>query len=700
LKGLFDASGGTVLEGTIERVVYRPLDGDFAVIRLRRSDGSLMTAAGPLGAVRVGETVRLAGHFETHPTYGRQFKAASFESRPPSTEEGLRAFIEGPAFKGVGPKTAERLLGAFGTALLEEGRDEAVLMDRAGLSPAKARAIARQIARVGKDEETDIFFLSLGLRPRMIQRIRRALGDQAVEEARSNPYRLTEVVEGIGFRRADALARRLGVGLDSEARLQAAILFCLREAQGEGHTFQSVEDMEARLTALEVPFSNLLEEAKSLTSGGQVSVDGDRFYLTALLGAESRAARLLGIRMSRRPFPRKLKASGPGLSEIQTEAVLMALRMPFSVLTGGPGTGKTTTIKGIVTEARSQGLRLALTAPSGRAARRMVEATGHPAQTLHRLLKLKPGTFHAETVVADLVVVDESSMLDIQLFEALLSAVPPRCGLLLVGDADQLPPVGPGAPFRDIVRSDLAPVMRLEEIYRQSKDSYLAENAHRIREGQFPRGGGRDFIWHRVEDQEKAQALVVELAKEEVERFGMDDVEVLTAGNRFLLGTQELNTRLQGTLNRSETSFRAGSLTVRPGDKVLQRKNNYRLGVFNGEVGRVVGRQGIRLLVRFPSPEGEMEVAYDEDALDHLSLGYALTVHKAQGSEFPVVIAVLSTQHFPLLRRNLLYTAVTRAKARLHLVASAKAVALALRNREDDERRGAFDERLGAALKA
>lgn len=700
MKGLFDARGPGTVEGICETVVYRPLEGDFAVLRIRRADGNLVTAAGPLGAVRVGETVRLEGHFEIHPTYGRQFKATSFESHAPTTEEGLLAFLQGPSFKGVGPKTAKRLVQAFGTALLEEGRDESALMERAGLSSAKAKAIAQLIARVNDEERADLFFLSAGLRGRMIQKVRRALGEDALKAVRENPYRLSEVVEGIGFKRADAVARRLGMDPSSPERIRAALLFCLKEAQGEGHTFQTVADLEERLTELEVPHANLLAEAAVLATGGQIAVDGERLYLTALLGAESRAARLLSLRLSHSPAKRTVSQAGVELSERQRKAVLMALTSPFSVLTGGPGTGKTTTIRGIVAEARSQGLRLALTAPSGRAARRMVEATGHPAQTLHRLLKLRPGAFHPETVAADLVVVDESSMLDILLFEALLEAVPPKADLLLVGDADQLPPVGPGAPFRDIVRSGLTPVIRLEDIYRQSQESRLALNAHLIRQGKFPKDGGRDFVWHRADDQEKAASLVVQLAREEAERFGLDDVEVLTAGNRSALGTQELNARLQGVLNRGEGSFHLGSLTLKVGDKVLQRKNDYRLGVYNGEVGRVVRREGQRLVVRFPSPEGEMEVTYDEDALDHLSLGYALTVHKAQGSEFPVVIAVLSTQHFPLLRRNLLYTAVTRAKARLHLVASVKAVALALKNQQDEERRGAFDERLQAMLEA
>lgn len=700
MRGLFDPETLEV-EGVVTSVVYRPLTGDFAVLRVRRDDGEGLTATGPLGDATVGERVRLAGRYEDHPTYGRQFRATAMEKRAPTTEEGLLAFLEGARFRGIGPKTAGKLVAAFGTDLLTLGRDPQALVERAGLSRKKAEEIARQIRGVEEEAETELLFLSAGLRGAVLHRVRRVLGEGAIAMIRENPYLLAEKIDGVGFKRADAVAGRLGIDPASPARTRAAVLYALREASGEGHVFQTAGDLAERLTALDVPQVGAADAVRAIAATGEAATDGERVYLTALFGAESRSARRVARRLRMKPFARALPPGvAASLAEGQADAVALALTAPLAILTGGPGTGKTTAVRGLVEAATRLGLRLALAAPSGRAARRLVEATGHPAQTLHRLLRLRPPTFQAQPVDADLVVVDESSMLDIQLFDALMGAVPDGCGILLVGDADQLPPVGAGSPFLDLVASGLVPAVRLTEIYRQEEGSRLAENAHLIGLGNFPRDGGTDFVWHRVGDVDEAHRLAVALALEESRRFGIDEVEVLSAGNRSATGTGELNRALQEALNATPDVVRIGSLAVKPGDKVLQRKNDYALGVYNGEVGRVVGAAPGELTVRFPSPDGEVDVTYDEDAADNLSLGYALTVHKAQGSEFPIVIAVLSTQHYPLLRRNLLYTAVTRAKARLHLIASPRAVAVALRNQGDQERRAALVERIRAHLEA
>lgn len=698
MRGLFDPDTPLLVEGVVTSVVYRPLSGDFAVVRLRRDDGEPVTATGPLGGATVGERVRLTGRYEDHPTYGRQFRASAMEKRAPTTEEGLLAFLEGARFRGIGPKTAAKLVQAFGTDLLTAGRDPQALAERCGLSARKAKEIAGQIRAIEEEAETELLFLSAGLRGAVMHRVHRVLGEGAITLIRKNPFLLAEKIEGVGFKRADAVARRLGVDPGAPERQRAAVLYVLREASGEGHVFQTIGDLEVRCAYLEVPAEGLEAAVRAIAATGEVAMDGDRVYLTALLGAESRSARRVARRLTMKGFPRTLPSgTAAGLSPRQAEAVALALSSRISILTGGPGTGKTSTVRGLVEAASALGLRLALAAPSGRAARRLVEATGHPAQTLHRLLRIRPPAFQAQPVDADLVVVDESSMLDIQLFDALMEALPEDAGILLVGDADQLPPVGPGSPFLDLVGSGLVPGIRLSEIYRQAEGSRLAENAHLIGEGKFPQDGGSDFVWHRVGDVEEAHRLVVALTLEESGRFGVDEVEVLSAGNRSATGTTELNTALQAALNPAAGMVRVGSLAVKTGDKVLQRKNDYGLGVYNGEVGRVIDAREGALAVRFPSPDGEMDVTYDEDAADNLSLGYALTVHKAQGSEFPVVIAVLSTQHYPLLRRNLLYTAVTRAKARLHLIASPRAVAVALRNQGDQERRGALVERIGRA---
>lgn len=697
MSGLFDDLKESVLEGVVDRVVYRPLEGEFAVLRIRKDDGRQVTATGTLGGATVGERLRLTGRFEDHQTYGRQFRVERMERRRPTSEEGLIAFLTGPRFKGVGPVLAKRIVETLGSSVLEDGKDPKALAKVPGVSDKKAREISQRIRAVDDEDQAELWLLSAGVRGAMVQRARKALGEDAVEKIRKNPYLLAEEVEGVGFKRADAVAGRLGILPDAPERIRAAVLHAMREAEGEGHTFQTREDLSTRLEALGVPAPEE-ELLRTFSSGGLLARDGGRFYLVPLLGAESRGARQVAARLRQKDLRgAQLPPDLDSLSSAQKDAVAMALTRPLALLTGGPGTGKTTAIRGVVEAARREGLRLALSAPSGRAARRLVEATGHEAQTLHRLLRLRPGSFSPQPVDADLVVVDESSMLDILLFESLLSAVPEKCGLLLVGDADQLPPIGAGSPFLDLVASGQVPTIRLTAVYRQSETSRLHENAHLIRDGQFPKDGGTDFIWHRVQAPQDAARLAVELAREESLNFGSDEVEVLTAGNRSETGAEELNTQLQASLNSRGTAFRLGKIPLRVGDKVLQRKNDYQKGVYNGEIGRVESARDGFMEVRFPAPEGDVLVPYDDKDAGEVSLGYALTVHKAQGSEFPVVICVLSTQHYPLLRRNLLYTAVTRAKTRLHLVASPRAVGVALRNQKDQERRSAFLERLAAA---
>ncbi len=695
--GLFSGEAARV-EGAVTRVVYRATGGDFAVLRLRVDGGRIVTVTGALATVAQGERIRAWGQWSQHPSYGPQIAVEGYELCAPTSRDGLIAFLSGPRFPGVGKVMAARLVDVFGQDVLERGKDPQALAAVPGMAAKKAQALARAFRSAEEEARLEVLLVSAGLGPKLLRRVRQALGAEAGDKIRDDPYKLAEAVEGIGFKRADQVARAVGISGDDPRRIRAAVLYGLKDAEGEGHVYQELAEIGRRVLALGVAEPSAAQLAQ-WASGGDLIVEDDRLYLPALGRTEGAVAHMVAERIGHSAHQVARLPELPQLSAEQAAAVRSAISTPLSLLTGGPGTGKTTTLTGVVEATRELGLRLELMAPSGRAARRLVEVTGHSARTLHRALKLKPYQgARPELLQADVVVVDEASMLDLFLFSSLMQAVPPDATLFLVGDVDQLPPVGPGAPFGDLIRSGLVPTTRLTELYRQDAAGLLHENARRILSGQFPEGGGRDFVWHRQDDPEKVLATILQLAGEEGERFGPDDVVVLTAGNRGLLGAETLNERLQDALNARQPKRAIGDLRLAVGDKVLHRRNDYQKGVFNGEVGRVVAVSENSAQVRYPAPEGEMTVAYDRSDIADLSLGYALTVHKAQGSEFPVVVVVLSSQHYPLLRRNLLYTAVTRAKVRLHLVAAPKVLATAIRNDQDQIRRGRLVQRLAAVM--
>ena len=695
--GLFSGEAARV-EGAVTRVVYRAASGDFAVLRLRLDRGQIVTLTGALATLAQGERIRAWGQWSQHPNYGPQVSVEGYELCAPTSRDGLIAFLSGPRFPGVGKVMATRLVDRFGEDVLERGKDPKALAALPKMPEKKAQALALAFRSAEEEARLEVLLVSAGLGPKLVRRVRQALGADAGQKIRTDPYRLAEAVDGIGFKRADQVAQQMGISGDDPRRVRAAVLFGLKEAEAEGHVYQEGAELGQRVAAWGVAEPTLAQLA-GWAAAGDLIVEEDRVYQPVLGRVEASAARLVARRLRQAAHP---VARFPDLQELSREqamAVRSALSAPLSVLTGGPGTGKTTTLSGVVEAAERLGLRLELMAPSGRAARRLVEVTGHSARTLHRALGLRPhhGAERRE-LEADVVVVDEASMLDLFLFWNLMQAVPEDATLFLVGDVDQLPPVGAGAPFSDLIRSGLVPTTRLTALYRQDAAGLLHENARRILEGSFPQGGGPDFVWHREDDPPKMLATVLQLAREEGERFGADDVIVLTAGNRGLLGAEALNERLQDALNARQPRHSLGDLRLAVGDKVLHRRNDYKKGVFNGEVGRVVALSDTSAQVRYPAPEGEITVSYDSADSTDLSLGYALTVHKAQGSEFPVVVVVLSSQHYPLLRRNLLYTAVTRAKVRLHLVAGGRVLGTAIRNDQDQVRRGRLLERLSAEM--
>jgi exodeoxyribonuclease V alpha subunit len=733
-----DASqlSGEWLEGTITQVIYQSPDHDYVVLRLSPSGGGEVTAVGEMPNPIPGEQVRLRGRWEVHARFGRQFRFVEYELRREASAHALGRYLA-ETVRGVGPELARRLVEHFGShtlAALEAGEER--LQEAPGIGPRRAAALAAAWRQHRHLHELMIHLRALGLSPALARRVYRAYGARAIEIIEREPYRVAREVAGVGFLTADRLAQRAGLSPRDPQRLQAALLHVLREAVEEGHLYLPRERLVAQaaeLTHIEPELvdhqlDNLVAAAEVVAErGAQEEV---ACYLPALLSSERRVAELLralaGVRVRRAPPPdtaeqllRHFEAySGLELNPQQREAVLTTLTHPVSVITGGPGTGKTTVTQAVVWVWERQGRRVALAAPTGRAAKRLEEVSGHAAATIHRLLRYQPdGSFaHGphDPLPYDLVIVDEASMVDMPLAQSLLEAVAAGTGLLLVGDADQLPPVGPGAFFAEVVASGALPTVRLQQIYRQAERSLIVTNAHRLMRGEaliLPRPEnwrGEDLLWVDVEAAARAEAHLrtpqgleepphlQELALAKITNavvrnlpragFAPHEIQVLSPMHRGLLGVENLNRHLQALLNPpspAKPELRRGETVFRVGDRVLQTENNYHKGVFNGEIGQIaaIGPQG-DLSVDFAL--GRIE--YERSEVDQLELAYALTVHKSQGSEYPAVVLVVHSSHYIMLRRNLLYTALTRAERMAILIGDRKGLWKAIRTAPERER--------------
>jgi exodeoxyribonuclease V alpha subunit len=712
------------LTGSVERITFHNPENGFAVLRvLAGGRRSPVTVVGNLASVEVGEYIEATGGWVQDRDHGTQFKADRLRTTPPHTAEGIAKYLGSGLVKGIGPHFARKIVEVFGErALAVIDESPAFLKEVKGIGPRRLQCIRESWQQQKAVRGIMLFLQEHGVGTARAVRIYKTYGEQAVELVQANPYRLATDIWGIGFETADRLALRLGIERNSPLRARAAVRFVLQECSGEGNVgYPEAAVIEKTIahTKEEIPRDVV---AAAIEAGRKedelVREPGGEepwLYLKPLFLAELGVARqIVNLGERRHPLPpleidlalRWVEQQmGIELAPSQREAVRQAVTRKVLIVTGGPGTGKTTIVRGILEIFAAKGMRCALCAPTGRAARRLGETTGHAAKTIHRLLEFEPGLGgfkrdRQDPLEADLIVVDEASMIDVTLMNRFLQAVPPGACLVLVGDVDQLPSVGPGTILADLIASRRVPVVRLTEIFRQAGQSWIVRAAHAVNHGELPESappGKGDFYFVEAATPEGALDRIITLVRERIPaRFGFDpfrDVQVLAPMHGSLLGTRNLNASLQGVLNPAgATEVQRHGTTFRIGDKVLQTQNNYQKEVFNGDIGRIraVDLTEQELTVDY---EGR-PVTYDFGELDELALAYSLSVHKAQGSEYPAVVIPVHTQHFVMLQRNLLYTAITRGKRLVVLVGNRKALEIAVQRQDTNQRCSALARRL------
>ncbi|MGW6503610.1 SF1B family DNA helicase RecD2 [Nonomuraea angiospora] len=729
-----DGSVVVALDAVLERITYANEETGYTIARVAtdRSGSELLTVVGPLLGAQVGESLRLLGRWGSHPRYGRQFEVRSYTTVLPATIQGIRRYLGSGLIKGIGPKMAERIVDHFGTDTLEVIEQQPQrLVEVPGLGPKRTKMIAAAWEEQKIIKEVMIFLQGVGVSTSIAVRIFKQYGESSISVVKTRPYQLADDVWGIGFKTADTIAQAVGIPHDSPERVKAGLRYTLSQAADDGHCYLPAPNLVAdAVKILEVPadlVTTCLEDLIEAEGAVREPIPaGDNVVPAVYLPPFHRAENSLasGLLSLLRSGHDRLKAfadvdweraetwlhdqTGAELAPEQRQAVRLALTEKVAVLTGGPGCGKSFTVRSIVLLARAKRAKVILAAPTGRAAKRLAELTGHEATTVHRLLQLRPGgeaTFDRDNPLdADLVVVDEASMLDLLLANKLVKAVAPGAHLLFVGDVDQLPSVGAGEVLKDLLAADDIPRVRLTQIFRQAQESGVVVNAHRVNTGHHPiLQGMNDFFLFPCEEAEEIAALTVDVVARRIpRRFGLDprrDIQVLAPMHRGAAGAGALNTALQEALTPAREGMperRYGGRVFRVGDKITQLRNNYdkgAAGVFNGTVGIVTDiRPDEHKLTVVTDEDEAVDYAFDE--LDELAHAYAVSIHRSQGSEYPAVVVPLATSAWMMLQRNLLYTAITRAKKLVVIVGSRRALAQAVRTKGAGRRHTGLTHRL------
>lgn len=727
------------LTGQIERITYSDAESGYAVLRIAvKGYPDLVTAVGTIASPAVGEVLSMKGLWTDHPKFGSQFKIVEYRSFAPSSVQGIEKYLGSGLIKGIGPSIAEKIVSLFGAEAFKilDTKPEK-LLEIEGIGDKKAAAIHEAWLEQREMRGVMLFLQSYGIGTGYALRVFRHYGSASVQVLQENPYRLAVDIFGIGFVTADKIASSMGFSKESPLRIRAGVLHVINELTRDGHVFVPIEELTASASEILSVSPELVEKGiedgrlnQELIIEWYTDIEGKddcAVYLPPFHYAEVHSAKNL-CRILSSPFNGQYAAPdvvipwvqqelGISFAGQQTEALKTALSSQVMVITGGPGTGKTTLIKAIIKIRSARGFRIMLAAPTGRAAKRMTEATGHEAKTIHRMLEytgssMAGGDFmknETNTLDCDLLVVDEASMIDQILFHHLLKAIPKDASVVFVGDVDQLPSVGPGNVLKDIIDSGVCPVVHLKEIFRQGEESMIVVNAHKINSGEMPcfddKSNGTspcDFYFIEQNDPDKALEIIKELVTLRIpQKFGFDpvkDIQVLTPMHRGSVGTTRLNSELREVLNIQHGSKvqRMGRI-VQEGDKVMQIRNNYEKDVYNGDIGTVLRIDGEESKVIVEMDSGR--VSYDFSELDELIHAYAVSIHKSQGSEYPAVVIPIMTQHYMMLQRNLLYTGITRGKKLVVLVGTKKAVAIAVKNDKTRKRYTRLAGRLKDCLK-
>ena len=716
-------AGMEVRKGYVEHLVLRNNDNGYTVFQLVSEEEEL-TCVGLFSVLAEGELVQVSGYMKEHPLYGEQLQVEQYELLAPEDETAMERYLGSGAIKGIGAAMAARIVRRFKGdtfRIIEEEPER--LAEVKGISEKKAIEISAQMEEKKDLRQAMMFLTQYGISVPLAVKIYQQYGNRTYQVVEENPYRLADDISGIGFKIADEIASRIGIHTDSDYRIRSGLLYVLLQATGEGHTCLPKEDLLHRASALlgveeeqmETQLMNLCMDRKLVMKeqNGKVMVWYGQYYYMELNVAKMLHDLNLECEMEESQIVKKLskveKQASITLDEMQRKAVVEAVKNGVLVITGGPGTGKTTTINAIIRYFETEDMEILLAAPTGRAAKRMTEATGWEAVTIHRLLELSgvpsddrsTASFERNEenpLEADVIIIDEMSMVDIFLMNALLKAVSVGTRLILVGDINQLPSVGPGCVLKDIIRAGSCPVVQLTRIFRQAQGSRIIMNAHRINEGQMPdlsNGKETDFFFTTKEDPEEAVREIVSLVQHKLSRYyrtPSSQIQVLTPMQKGVVGATNLNLALQEALNPQGDGLRRSGFVFRRDDKVMQIRNNYDKEVFNGDIGIIesVDLQNRTLKVNFD----QHVVEYESSELDELVHAYATTIHKAQGSEYPIVVMPVLMNHYVMLQRNLIYTGITRAKKILVMVGTRKALACAVRNVTVNRRNTLLKERL------